>query len=31
MPLDSEHVLSNGDSIQWGRRSGAMVSRVEIG
>jgi FHA domain len=30
-PLDSEHVLSNGDSIQWGRRSDAMVSRVEIG
>ena len=31
MPLDSEHVLSDGDSIQWGRRSDAMVSRVEIG
>ncbi len=30
-PLDSEHVLINGDSIQWGRRSDAMVSRVEIG
>jgi hypothetical protein len=31
MPLDSEPVVSNGDSIQWGRRSDAMVSRVEIG
>jgi hypothetical protein len=31
MPLDSEHVLSDGDSIRWGRRSDAMVSRVEIG
>lgn len=31
MPLDSEHVLCDGDSIQWGRRSDAMVSRVEIG
>jgi FHA domain len=31
MPLDSEHALSDGDSIQWGRRSDAMVSRVEIG
>jgi hypothetical protein len=30
-PLDSEQVLTNGDSIQWGRRSDAMVSRVEIG
>ncbi len=30
-PLDSEQVLTNGDSIWWGRRSDAMVSRVEIG
>ena len=30
-PLDSEHVLTNGDSIRWGRRSDSMVSRVEIG
>ena len=30
-PLDSEQVLANGDSIWWGRRPDAMVSRVEIG
>lgn len=30
-PLDSEQVLTSGDSLWWGRRSDAMVSRVEIG
>jgi hypothetical protein len=30
-PLIGPHVLSQGDSIRWGRRSDALVSRVEIG
>jgi hypothetical protein len=30
-PLNGEHVLGDGDSIRWGRRSDAMVSRVQIG
>jgi FHA domain len=31
MPLNGEHVLGDGDFIQWGQRSDAMVSRVQIG
>jgi hypothetical protein len=30
-PLIGPHVLSQGDSIRWGRRSDALMSRVEIG
>ena len=30
-PLIGPHVLRPGDSIRWGRRSDALVSRVEIG
>jgi hypothetical protein len=30
-PLVSEHPLSNGDSIRWGTRPDALLSRVEIG
>ena len=30
-PLIGPHVLGQGDSIRWGRRSDALVSRVEIG
>ena len=29
-PLADEHVVRDGDSIQWGRQAGALVSRVEI-
>jgi hypothetical protein len=30
-PLVGEHPLSNGDSIRWGTRPDALLSRVEIG
>jgi hypothetical protein len=30
MPLAGEHVVRDGDSIQWGRQASALVSRVEI-
>jgi pSer/pThr/pTyr-binding forkhead associated (FHA) protein len=29
-PLAGEHVVRDGDSIQWGRQAGALVSRVQI-
>ena len=30
-PLNSEHVVRDGDSIRWGRQSTAPVSTVSIG
>jgi FHA domain len=29
-PLTGDHVIRDGDSIQWGRQAGALVSRVEV-
>ena len=30
-PAEAEHPLSDGDTIRWGSRTDALVSRVEIG
>ena len=30
-PVATEHPLSDGDTIRWGSRPDALVSRVEIG